>query len=249
MRGTSVESSIIAYSFSCWLVVHNASSHRQKHSFVSWVIASVDRLEAAHTLADCDFFVGNQSADHSCQCPWLKLRPWILDGKVYICLNGVILLVHWDVSAVFHGAKIESFLVLIIFIVHFLAFAWMVTMESHQFGLLKLRNQNQALIAFLTLHKVDLLYELRTCCVNFVLFFLTFVHLVIVVFNKELAWRKSKSFAMIQVPLWSVKCSGDSVLDDLRCLHGFIDTLNAYVALGKIVLWLMRKGIWLIDIW
>lgn len=247
MWGTIVESSV-AYSFPCRFWIHNASSHCQKHSFVAWVIASVYGLEASHALADCDFFVGNQSADHSCQSSWLHMRPWILNGKVDICPNCVILLVHWGISAVFHRTKIYFFLVLGIFIVHFFTLTRMKTMESHQLALLQLRNQKKALVAFLTLHKVHFLHELRTCRVNFVVFFVTLIHLIIVVLNEELAWWESESFAVIQVSFRSVECRGDSVVYDLRCLHRFFYTLNAYVALRRIVFWLMRKRIWFIDI-
>lgn len=63
----------------------------------------------------------------------------------------------------------------------------MITMESYQFALLQLRNQKKALIAFLTLHKVHFFHELRTCRVNLIVFFVTLIHLIIVVLNEELA--------------------------------------------------------------
>lgn len=150
MWGTIVKSSV-AYSFPCRFGIHNASSHCQKHSFVAWVIASVYGLKASHALTNCNLFVGNQSADHSCQSSWLHMRPWMLNGKVHICLNCVVLLVHWDVSAVFHWAEIYFFLALGLFVMYFFTFARMITMESHHLALFQLRNQKNTLVAFLTL--------------------------------------------------------------------------------------------------
>lgn len=70
---------------------------------------------------------------------------------------------------------------------YLLTFAWMIAVKSHQFTLFQLRDYDKAFVAFLTLHKVHFLSELRTCNAGFVVLNTAFIHMVMAILYEELA--------------------------------------------------------------